>query len=109
MMNVDKNGAARVETKTIMPRAWRTIEGQAPVQVRRLDPVSELAKRVLIGVIWLYRWTLSPWLGNQCRHVPTCSEYAIRVLHERGPWVGTVKAVGRLMTCHPFCKPSGRG
>ena len=28
------------------------------------------------GLIWIYRHTLSPLVGYQCRHLPTCSVYA---------------------------------
>ena len=27
-----------------------------------------------------YRWTLKPLLGHECRHLPTCSEYALEAL-----------------------------
>ena len=32
-------------------------------------------KRLLIALIRLYRRTLSPFIGQQCRFEPTCSHY----------------------------------
>ncbi|MEM9082849.1 MAG: membrane protein insertion efficiency factor YidD [Planctomycetota bacterium] len=62
-------------------------------------------RQTLIALIWLYRFTLSPLIGNSCRHQPTCSENAIRKLHERGPLVGTWLSLKQILTCHPFHKP----
>ena len=30
----------------------------------------------LLALIWVYRLFISPLLGSNCRHLPTCSEYA---------------------------------
>ncbi|MEQ9149062.1 MAG: membrane protein insertion efficiency factor YidD, partial [Cytophagales bacterium] len=35
---------------------------------------------ILIVPIRIYQWTLSPILGQNCRHVPTCSQYAIEAI-----------------------------
>ncbi|MEM1166983.1 MAG: membrane protein insertion efficiency factor YidD [Planctomycetota bacterium] len=66
---------------------------------------SAIVRSALVGLIWLYRLTLSPLIGGQCRHIPTCSEHAIRVVHERGPWVGSMLAARRVLSCHPFSTP----
>lgn len=61
-------------------------------------------KRLLLLMIGLYRVSLSPWLGGQCRHIPTCSQFAqdaIRKYHwPRALW----KITGRLLRCHPFSR-----
>jgi putative component of membrane protein insertase Oxa1/YidC/SpoIIIJ protein YidD len=43
---------------------------------RALWLVGTPARAALIGLIRLYRITLSGWLGGQCRFYPTCSHYA---------------------------------
>jgi len=49
-----------------------------------------------------YQRLLSPLLGARCRYLPTCSEYAVEALEERGAVGGTWLAVRRLARCHPF-------
>ena len=49
-----------------------------------------------------YKLTLSPWIGRQCRYLPTCSDYAAQALIEHGPLRGGWLAAGRLCRCHPW-------
>ena len=58
-----------------------------------------------IGVIRVYRATLSGWLGGQCRFYPSCSQYAEDAIRERGALKGTATAAWRILRCNPF----GRG
>ncbi|HEX5420690.1 MAG TPA: membrane protein insertion efficiency factor YidD [Gammaproteobacteria bacterium] len=56
----------------------------------------------LIGVVRLYQLFLSPWLGGRCRHLPSCSAYAIEALERFGPLGGGWLALKRLGRCHPW-------
>lgn len=56
----------------------------------------------LIGLVWVYRYTLSPWLGANCRFEPTCSVYAIEALRRHGAFRGTALAAKRIARCHPW-------
>ena len=49
-----------------------------------------------------YKLTLSPWIGRQCRFLPTCSDYAAEALILHGPFRGGALAVLRVCKCHPF-------
>jgi putative membrane protein insertion efficiency factor len=49
-----------------------------------------------------YRWTLKPLLGMECRHLPTCSEYAIEAIDINGAWRGGWLALSRICRCHPW-------
>ncbi len=49
-----------------------------------------------------YKLTLSPWIGRQCRFLPTCSDYAAQALIVHGPWRGSMLAARRLCRCHPW-------
>ncbi len=49
-----------------------------------------------------YKLTLSPWIGRQCRFLPTCSDYAAEALILHGPFRGGALAVWRVCKCHPF-------
>ena len=60
--------------------------------------------RVLIGLIRIYQWTISPLLPNCCRFEPTCSRYAVEALRVHGFWRGSCLTVWRLLRCQPFCR-----
>jgi putative membrane protein insertion efficiency factor len=55
-----------------------------------------------VGLIRLYRGTLSGWLGGQCRFYPSCSQYAEDAIRERGAVKGPLLAVWRVLRCNPF-------
>jgi hypothetical protein len=55
-----------------------------------------------IGLIRLYRVTLSPWIGRQCRYLPTCSEYAEEAIGRYGLWAGSWIGLARFQRCGPF-------
>ncbi|HYM33704.1 MAG TPA: membrane protein insertion efficiency factor YidD [Candidatus Cybelea sp.] len=57
--------------------------------------------RALRGFIRLYQLLLSPYLGGQCRYLPTCSDYAMEALDVHGAWRGSWLTLGRLARCHP--------
>ena len=40
--------------------------------------------KILILIIKLYKYFISPLLGNRCRFLPTCSEYFIEALSTHG-------------------------
>lgn len=49
-----------------------------------------------------YRWTLKPLVGQECRHLPTCSEYALEAIELNGAWRGSWLALSRICRCHPY-------
>lgn len=55
--------------------------------------------------VHLYRWTLSPFLGRQCRFHPTCSAYALEAIESHGPMKGWGLALRRILRCHPWGAP----
>ncbi len=55
-------------------------------------------------LIGLYRVTLSPFIGGQCRYEPTCSRYGLDAYRLHGPIRGTRLTVSRILRCHPFVK-----
>jgi uncharacterized protein len=56
---------------------------------------------VLIGLIRGYQYCLSPWLGGQCRFVPTCSQYALEAVRRHGALRGSWLTLKRLARCRP--------
>ena len=59
-------------------------------------------RSTLIAAIKLYRVTLSPWLGRQCRYLPTCSVYAEEAIERFGARRGSWLALQRFGRCHPW-------
>ncbi len=49
----------------------------------------------------LYQLTLSGFVGNHCRHMPTCSEYAFEAIARHGLWAGGWMGLFRVMRCGP--------
>jgi uncharacterized protein len=62
----------------------------------------ELPGRVLIALVRVYQWTLSPLIGRQCRFTPTCSNYFIGAVRKYGALRGTWRGIVRVCRCHPF-------
>ncbi len=58
----------------------------------------------LVFLVRVYRVTLSPWLGGQCRFSPSCSDYFIRAVRKRGVVRGTLMGIWRILRCNPFSK-----
>ena len=64
-----------------------------------------VASGVALGVVWLYKRTLSPvfyLLGARCRHQPTCSDYAAQAFRRHHPWRAFWLSLSRISRCHPF-------
>ena len=64
----------------------------------------ELAKFVTLQILRGYKWAISPMFLPACRYVPTCSEYAMEAVERYGVLRGGVRALGRVMRCHPFVR-----
>ncbi len=62
------------------------------------DPVALIFK----GLIILYRYTLSAFIGRTCRFAPTCSEYALEAVDRHGGFKGGWLALKRIARCHPW-------
>jgi putative membrane protein insertion efficiency factor len=56
---------------------------------------------LLLIPVYFYRWFISPLTPPSCRHVPTCSQYAIDAFRQHGPFKGVLMATGRILRCRP--------
>lgn len=66
-----------------------------------------LIRGLMIGLLIVYRYTLSPILhmlapGSGCRFEPSCSAYALEAVRRHGPFGGAWLALKRLARCHPW-------
>ena len=56
----------------------------------------------LIIIIKFYQFFISPILGQNCRYLPTCSEYALKSLQQFGFIKGLNLSLKRILKCHPW-------
>ena len=59
---------------------------------------------LLIKLIKIYKYLISPFIGPSCRYLPTCSEYSIEALKKFGLIKGTIVSIKRILSCHPWGK-----
>ena len=65
------------------------------------DALARLPRNAGRGMIWIYRHTLSPLVGFNCRHLPTCSVYADEAIERFGLWGGGWMGLARICRCRP--------
>jgi putative membrane protein insertion efficiency factor len=63
-------------------------------------------KSVLLSLLAVYRYAISPLLGSNCRFMPSCSEYAVEAIKRHGSLRGSLLSMRRVMRCHPW-NPGG--
>ena len=64
--------------------------------------MSWIVKKLLLGLIWIYRHLISPLKPATCRYTPTCSTYAMQAVTKYGPFKGGLMAAKRIGRCHPW-------
>lgn len=81
--------------KPLLPKSAKT---------RNFDgPWRKTPGRVLgVALVRFYQLTLSGFIGNSCRHAPTCSEYTYEAIALYGLWAGGWMGLFRIMRCGPF-------
>jgi putative membrane protein insertion efficiency factor len=59
-------------------------------------------KHALLLLLRGYKLAISPYLGQNCRFYPSCSDYAAQAIGLHGPVRGSLLAARRLCKCHPW-------
>ena len=57
---------------------------------------------LLIKFIKIYKFLVSPLLGDSCRYYPSCSDYSIDSLKVYGLFKGSFLSIKRIFSCHPW-------
>tara|TARA_X000001036_G_scaffold377792_1_gene367799 strand:- start:392 stop:616 length:225 start_codon:yes stop_codon:yes gene_type:complete len=66
--------------------------------------INKIFKNIVISWINLYKYLISPLLGNNCRYLPTCSEYTKESIIKYGVVKGSWLGLKRIVKCHPWGK-----
>jgi len=59
-------------------------------------------KSIFVGAIKIYRYLLSPWIGNSCRFYPSCSHYGEEAIQHHGVFKGSLLTIWRILRCNPW-------
>ena len=57
---------------------------------------------ILIKLIKLYKFLISPLTGHSCRYLPTCSDYCIDALKTYGLLKCLFLSFKRILSCNPW-------
>lgn len=63
---------------------------------------SKIISACFLGLIRIYRFLISPMVGNCCRFYPSCSRYTMEAIEKHGPFHGFFLMIKRLLKCHPM-------
>ena len=66
--------------------------------------IKKFFTNLVISLINFYKYLISPLLGNNCRYLPTCSEYTKESVEKFGIIYGTWLGLKRIIRCHPWGK-----
>jgi len=59
-------------------------------------------RKIVLTILKLYQYLISPILGNNCRYLPTCSCYTHTAIERFGVFKGSFMGLKRILRCHPF-------
>ena len=64
----------------------------------------KILTNLVIGMLNCYKYFVSPLLGNNCRFLPTCSDYTKESIIKFGLFYGSWLGFKRIIKCHPWKK-----
>lgn len=66
--------------------------------------MTQMPKRLALGLIRFYQLGVSPLLPPACKFYPTCSQYGYEAIAKHGLLKGGALALWRVLRCNPFNK-----
>ena len=66
--------------------------------------IKNICTKCVINLINIYKYLISPLLGNNCRFLPTCSDYTKESIIKFGLVNGVWLGLKRIVRCHPWGK-----
>ncbi len=67
-----------------------------------MKTIVQLPAKLLILLIRVYQYTLSPFIGRNCKYTPTCSNYGIEAIKKYGAIKGGWLTIKRILSCNPW-------
>lgn len=67
-----------------------------------MEQISRFFRYLISRLIWVYRYFISPFLGDNCRYYPSCSCYAEEAVQKHGILRGGWLSFRRITRCHPW-------
>ena len=67
-----------------------------------MGKIANIPQAIVIGLIKLYRYAISPLIQNRCRFYPSCSAYGLEAFYRYGFLTGSKLTLLRLLRCHPW-------
>ena len=64
--------------------------------------IVNIPANILILLIKIYQYTLSPFIGRHCRYTPTCSNYGLEAIRKYGAIKGGWLTIKRVASCNPW-------
>ncbi len=68
----------------------------------KFNLINIFIQKLIIFIIYMYRYTISPILGPRCRFYPSCSLYSITAIKKYGIIRGLFLTIKRIIKCHPW-------
>lgn len=62
---------------------------------------------ICYGLIYFYKYCISPLFGSSCKFRPSCSTYMLLAIKEWGVITGIYLGIKRILKCNPFNKLCG--
>jgi uncharacterized protein len=69
-----------------------------------MEQINRFIRNLICLPIFLYQILFSHLMAPCCRYHPSCSQYAIAAVKQRGVFMGLWLAFGRVLRCHPWAR-----
>ncbi len=67
-----------------------------------INNINFVLKKIVLLLIKFYQVFISPFLGKNCRFIPTCSAYTYEAIEIHGIIKGSYLGIKRILKCHPY-------
>jgi uncharacterized protein len=61
-----------------------------------------MIQSILLAIIKIYQYSISPLMAPTCRFTPSCSQYAKEVIVKHGALGGGWLSLKRVLRCNPW-------